>query len=164
MLTYFSQMARSVADLVLVSGDFASIPVVISEGRRALRNLQRVTKRYVTKSAFAAFLILVIGTSSDAYPLLSRHLTLAASLTIGVPTFVLALAPSGGPWRLERFVRGVARFAVPARAVLSAGLVAATGMIVTAGLASAVAIAALALYGYSLRTEPGPPSFNGRSS
>ena len=119
-----TQMARSVADLVLVSGDFASVPVLVSEGRRALRNLQRVTKLYVTKSAFAAFLILVIGTSSDAYPLLPRHLTLAASLTIGIPTFFLALAPSSGPWRPERFVRGVARFAVPAGAVLGAGLVA----------------------------------------
>ena len=119
-----TQMARSVSDLVLISGDFASVPLLMAEGRRALRNLQRVTKLYVTKSAFAAFLILTIGTSSDAYPLLPRHLTLAASLTIGVPTFFLALAPSSGPWRPERFVRSVARFAVPAGALLGAGLVA----------------------------------------
>ena len=58
-----------------------------------------MTKLYVTKSAFAAFLILTIGTSSDAYPLLPRHLSLAATLTIGIPTFFLALAPSSGPWR-----------------------------------------------------------------
>jgi cation-transporting P-type ATPase E len=117
-------MARSVSDLVLISGDFASIPVLVAEGRRALRNLQRVTKLSVTKSAFAAFLILVIGTGSDAYPLLPRHLSLAASLTIGIPTFFLAFAPSSGPWRPERFVRSVARFAVPAGMVLGTGLVA----------------------------------------
>ncbi len=116
-----TQMARSVADLVLVSGDFATVPLLISEGRRALRNLQRVSKLYVTKSAFAAFLILTIGTSSEAYPLLPRHLTLAASLTIGIPTFFLALAPSSGPWSPERFVRGVARFAVPAGVLVGAG-------------------------------------------
>ena len=119
-----TQMARSVSDLVLISGDFGSVPALVAEGRRALRNLGRVTKLYVTKSAFAAFLILTIGTSSDAYPLLPRHLTLAASLTIGIPTFFLALAPSTGPWRPERFVRGVARFAVPAGALLGAGVVA----------------------------------------
>jgi cation-transporting P-type ATPase E len=118
-----TQMARSVSDLVLISGDFATVPQLVSEGRRALRNLQRVTKLYVTKSAFAAFLILTIGTSSDAYPLLPRHLSLAASLTIGIPTFFLALAPSSGPWRSERFVMGVARFAVPAGFVLGTGLV-----------------------------------------
>ena len=118
-----TQMARSVSDLVLISGDFAAVPQLVSEGRRALRNLQRVTKLYVTKSAFAAFLILTIGTSSEAYPLLPRHLSLAASLTIGIPTFFLALAPSSGPWQPERFVRGVARFAVPAGFVLGTGLV-----------------------------------------
>jgi len=109
---------------VLISGDFASVPVLVAEGRRALRNLQRVAKLYVTKSAFAAFLILAIGTSSEAYPLLPRHLTLAASLTIGIPTFFLALAPSSGPWRPERFVRSVARFAVPAGVVVGTGVLA----------------------------------------
>ena len=118
-----TQMARSVSDLVLISGDFAAIPELVAEGRRALRNLARVTKLYVTKSAFAAFLILTIGTSSDAYPLLPRHLSLAASLTIGIPTFFLALAPSSGPWQPERFVRGVAQFAIPAGTVIGAGVV-----------------------------------------
>jgi cation-transporting ATPase E len=119
-----TQMARAVSDLVLVRDDFGTVPPLVAEGRRALRNLQRVTKLYVTKSAFAAFLILTIGTSSDAYPLLPRHLTLAAALTIGIPTFFLALAPSNGPWRPEGFVRAVARFAVPAGALTGVGLVA----------------------------------------
>jgi cation-transporting ATPase E len=118
-----TQMARSVSDLVLINGDFAAVPQLVHEGRRALRNLARVTKLYVTKSAFAAFLILTIGTSSESYPLLPRHLSLAASLTIGIPTFFLALAPSTGPWRPEHFVRGVARFAVPAGIVVGTGLV-----------------------------------------
>jgi cation-transporting P-type ATPase E len=119
-----TQMARAVSDLVLISGDFATVPPLVAEGRRALRNLQRVTKLYVTKSAFAAFLILTIGVSSDAYPLLPRHLSLAATLTIGIPTFFLALAPSSGPWQPAHFVRSVARFAVPAGFVLGTGLVA----------------------------------------
>ena len=41
-----TQMARSVADLVLVTGDFDAVPLLVAEGRRALRNLQRVTKLY----------------------------------------------------------------------------------------------------------------------
>ncbi|HTR72262.1 MAG TPA: HAD-IC family P-type ATPase [Solirubrobacteraceae bacterium] len=118
-----AQMARSVADLVLVDGDFDAIPALIHEGRQALRNLQRVTKMYVTKSAFAAFLILTIGTSSEAYPLLPRHLSIAAALAIGIPTFFLALAPSSGSWRVEGFVRRVARFAVPAGTIVGVGTV-----------------------------------------
>jgi cation-transporting P-type ATPase E len=119
-----TQMARSVADLVLVNGDFANVPSLVAEGRRALRNLQRVSKLYVTKSAFAAFLILTIGLSSDAYPLLPRHLSIAATLTIGIPTFFLALAPSSGPWRPDGFVRIIARFAVPAGVITGTGVVA----------------------------------------
>jgi cation-transporting ATPase E len=119
-----TQMARGVADLVLVSGDFTTLAPLVAEGRRALRNLLRVTKLYVTKSAFAAFLMLTIGTGSDAYPLLPRHLTLAASLTIGIPTFFLALAPSSGPWSPAGFARGVARFATPAGTVIGVGVVA----------------------------------------
>ena len=94
---------------------------LVAEGRRARRNLQRVTKLYVTQSALAAFLILTVGTSSDVYPLLPRHLSLAASLTIGIPTFFLALAPSSGPWQPEGFVAGVARFAVPAGVMIVPG-------------------------------------------
>jgi magnesium-transporting ATPase (P-type) len=118
-----AQLARSIADLVLVDGDFEVVPSLVGEGRKALRNLQRVTKLYVTKSAFAAFLILTIGTSSEAYPLLPRHLSLAAAVTIGVPTFFLALAPSSGEWRPEGFVRRVARFAIPAGTIVGTGTV-----------------------------------------
>jgi P-type E1-E2 ATPase len=119
-----TQMARSVADLVLIDGDFAAVPALVAEGRRALRNLQRVTKLYVTKSAFASFLIVTVGTSSEAYPLLPRQMTLAASITIGIPTFFLALAPSSGPWQPGRFVRRVARFAVPAGTIVGTGVLA----------------------------------------
>jgi cation-transporting ATPase E len=78
----------------------------------------------VAKSAFAAFLILTIGTTATAYPLLPRHLSLVAALTVGVPTFLLALAPSSGPWRLDHFGREVARFAVPAGVMAGIGVVA----------------------------------------
>jgi P-type E1-E2 ATPase len=109
-----TQMAKSVADLVLVRGDFSSVPALVAEGRKILRNLQRVTKLFVTKSAFAAFVLLTVGLTPESYPFLSRHLTLAAGLTIGIPGFFLALAPSAGPWVQAGFLRGVTTFAVPA--------------------------------------------------
>jgi magnesium-transporting ATPase (P-type) len=108
------QMAKSVADVVLVKGGFEAVPAMVDEGRQMLRNLQRVAKLYVSKSAFAAFLILTVGTTATAYPLLPRHFSLVAALTIGVPTFFLALAPSTGPWRASRFFRELGRFAIPA--------------------------------------------------
>jgi cation-transporting ATPase E len=119
-----TQMARSVADLVLVRGDFAAVPAMVEEGRKVLRNLQRVAKLFVTKSAFAAFLILSIGLTPIAYPLLPRQLTLAASLTIGIPGFFLAVAPSGGKFSASGFLRDVARFAVPAGTAAGLGVLA----------------------------------------
>jgi len=119
-----TQMAKSVADLVLLKGDFGAVPELVAQGRQALRNLQRVARLYVAKSAFAGFLILMIGITSTAYPLLPRHFTIAATLTIGIPTFFLALAPSSGPWRPEGFARRVARFAVPAGTLAGVGVVA----------------------------------------
>ena len=44
-----SQMARGIADIVLVKGGFASIPPMIREGRKVLRNLQRVAKLFVVE-------------------------------------------------------------------------------------------------------------------
>jgi cation-transporting P-type ATPase E len=118
-----AQMAKSVADLVLVRGDFSSVPVMVAEGRQILRNLQRVAKLYVSKSAFAAFLILTVGTTATAYPLIPRHFSLAASLTIGIPSFLLALAPSSGSWDTSDFLRRLSRFAVPAGAAAGIGVV-----------------------------------------
>jgi cation-transporting P-type ATPase E len=108
-----AQMAKSVADLVLVRGEFGVVPPMVSEGRNILRNIQRVTKLFVAKSVFAAFLILSIGLTREDYPLLPRHLTIAAGLTIGIPAFFLALAPSEGEWRSRNFFREVSQFAVP---------------------------------------------------
>lgn len=42
-------------------------------------------------------------------------------IDIDTSTFFLALAPSSGPWRPAAFVRGVARFAVPAGVLIGTG-------------------------------------------
>ena len=63
-----TQMAKAVSDVVLVNGDFAAVPAMVAEGRRVLRNIQRVTKLFVTKSVFAAFLIVAIGITPAEYP------------------------------------------------------------------------------------------------
>ncbi|HEY3542700.1 MAG TPA: HAD-IC family P-type ATPase [Gaiellaceae bacterium] len=117
-----TQMARAVADVVLVGGEFASVPAMVGEGRKILRNVQRVAKLFVAKSAFAGFLILSIGLTSTEYPLLPRQLTLAAGLTIGIPAIFLALAPSTGAYTSKGFLRELARFALPAGTAAGLGV------------------------------------------
>jgi cation-transporting P-type ATPase E len=117
-----TQMARSVADLVLVRDDFAVVSAMVAEGRQILRNVQRVARLFLTKTAFTAVLGLVVGIPFATYPLLPRQFTLAATVTVGVPAFVLALAPSTGPWRPEHFLSSVTRFAITAGVPIGLGI------------------------------------------
>src|SRR5262249_33023012 len=117
-----TQMARSVADLVLVRNDFGVVPGMVAEGRQILRNIQRVAQLFVTKSVFAAVTALAVAIPTATFPLLPRQFTIASTVTIGIPAFVLALAPSSGPWRVEGFLRSVARFALPAGIAIGIGI------------------------------------------
>ena len=119
-----TQMARSVSDLVLVSGEFGEVPRMVHEGRQILRNIQRVARLFVAKAIFTAFLLVTIALPSGVFPLLPRQFTLTSSLTIGVPAFFLALAPSTGPWRPEGFLRAIARFSLPAGLATGIGILA----------------------------------------
>jgi cation-transporting ATPase E len=117
-----TQMARSVADLVLVSGEFGEVPPMVGEGRQILRNIQRVARLFVSKAIFTAFLVLVIAIPSGVFPMLPRQFTLTSTFTIGIPAFLLALAPSSGPWRPEGFLRAIARFSIPAGLATGLGI------------------------------------------
>jgi len=109
-----SQVTKSVADVVLLEDEFSRLPEAIAEGRRIARNIHRLGRLYLTKSVYAAALILLVSVPGFAFPFLPRHLTLAAFLTIGIPSFVLALAPSDGPLYRGRLLRSLGAFAVPA--------------------------------------------------
>ena len=117
-----TQMARSVADLVLTRNDFAVVPEMVAEGRQILRNIQRVAKLFVTKAVFAAVVGIAVALPTATFPLLPRQFTIASTVTIGIPAFVLALAPSSGEWRPERFVQSVVRFAIPAGLAIGIGI------------------------------------------
>ena len=120
-----TQMARAVSDLVLVAGEFGEVPRMVHEGRQILRNIQRVARLFVTKALFTAFLLVTIAIPTGVFPLLPRQFTLTSSLTIGIPAFLLALAPSSGPWRPEGFLRAIARFSLPAGLAAGIGILSA---------------------------------------
>ena len=159
-----TQMSRSVADLILVRDDFGVVPGMVAEGRQILRNIQRVAKLFITKTVFTAIVGLAVAIPTGTFPLLPRQFTIASTVTIGIPAFLLALAPSTGPWRPERFLESVARFAIPAGLAIGTGIIAgyllarygfnlsltrsrtvATGIVVVCGLAVVI----------RLETEPG---------
>ncbi len=119
-----TQMARSVADLVLVDGSFGEVPGMVHEGRQILRNIQRVSRLFVSKAIFTAFLLLLVAIPTGVFPLLPRQFTLTSSLTIGIPAFFLALAPSSGPWRPEGYLKAIGRFSLPVGIATGIGITA----------------------------------------
>jgi cation-transporting P-type ATPase E len=116
-----SQITKGISDIVLLRDEFSMLPRAVAEGRRIARNIHRLARLYTTKTVYAAFLILTAAIFGFAFPFLPRQLTIAAFLTIGIPSFVLALAPSEGPLYRGRLLRALAAFSVPAGLAIGAG-------------------------------------------
>ncbi|WP_280274620.1 HAD-IC family P-type ATPase [Nocardia wallacei] len=122
-----SPATRAVAQIVLLDNKFATLPYVVGEGRRVIGNIERVSNLFLTKTVYSvllAFLIGVAGIGSQLfhyepvpYPFLPRHVTIAAWFTIGIPAFILSLAPNNERARTG-FVPRVLRLAIPSGAVI----------------------------------------------
>jgi cation-transporting ATPase E len=113
-----SAAARSVAQIVLLDNRFATLPHVVGEGRRVIGNIERVSTLFLTKTVYSALLALMVGVPgligdhTLPYPFVPRHVTIVGWFTIGLPAFLLALAPNQERAR-PGFVRRVMRMAVP---------------------------------------------------
>jgi cation-transporting ATPase E len=117
-----SPASRAVAQIVLLDNRFATLPYVVGEGRRVIGNIERVANLFLTKTVYSVLLALLVGLEclfSKAlkadpllYPFQPIHVTIAAWFTIGIPSFILSLAPNN-----ERaypgFVRRVLSSALP---------------------------------------------------
>jgi cation-transporting ATPase E len=110
---------RAVAELILLDGTFATLPGVVAEGRRVTSNIERVANLFIAKTVWAALLALAAGIALLPYPYLPRQLTIIDTLSIGTPSFFLALAASRRRYR-PGFAGRVLRFAIPAGAIVAA--------------------------------------------
>lgn len=124
-----SPAARAVAQIVLLDNRFATLPHVVAEGRRVIGNIERVSNLFLTKTVYSVLLALLVGLVGLAsalfgakpllYPFQPIHVTIAAWFTIGIPSFILSLAPNS-----ERahpgFVRRVMTGALPNGLVVGA--------------------------------------------
>jgi cation-transporting P-type ATPase E len=111
-----SDTTRAVAQLVLLDSRFSTLPSVVAEGRRVLANIERTSGLYLTKTVYAMLISLAVGVAGFVFPFLPRHLTLIGALTIGIPSFFLALAPNTRRF-LPGFLRRVISFAAPTGAL-----------------------------------------------
>ena len=114
-----SEATRAVAQLVLLDSNFSALPAVVDEGRRVINNLQRVASLFLTKTTYALLFALITGIAGLRYPFLPRHLTLVGTMSIGLPSFFLALAPNTD--RVSgNFFTTVARVSIPAGVIAAA--------------------------------------------
>ncbi len=104
--------ARHVAQLTLLSGDFAVLPEAVAEGRRVIGNIRRTSTLFLVKTIYSILLSLFALILPIRYPFQPIQLSLISSLTIGIPGFFLALEPNkervGGS-----FLRSVLTMAAP---------------------------------------------------
>lgn len=107
-----AQAASQVAQLVLLDSDFAGLPRVVAEGRRVINNIQRSAALYLVKNIFSFSLSCAALFLTMPYPLQPLQLTLISAVTIGIPSFVLALEPNHEQVR-GRFILNVLRAAAP---------------------------------------------------
>ncbi|KUI28889.1 magnesium-transporting ATPase [Mycobacterium sp. IS-1496] len=122
-----SPATRAVAQIVLLDNKFATLPYVVGEGRRVIGNIERVSNLFLTKTVYSVLLAVLVGVAGLAseifgtdpllFPFQPIHVTIAAWFTIGIPAFVLSLAPNN-----ERahtgFVRRVMSAALPSGLVV----------------------------------------------
>ena len=109
-----SEAARNVSQLVLTDNDFAAMPRVVAEGRRSINNLERSSSLYLVKTVYSILLSIFFIFATMQYPFEPIQLTLIGGLTIGLPSFVLALQPN------KNIVKGNFTFNIIARALPAA--------------------------------------------
>ena len=125
-----SDAARSVSQLVLMDSDFASMPRAVEEGRRVINNIERSAALFLVKTIFSFLLAVLFLILPLPYPFRPIQMTLISALTIGIPSFLLALEPNHEMVR-GKFIANVLKKAAPGgiSAAVGVGLLTAAGQI-----------------------------------
>ena len=107
-----SDATKNISQLVLLNSDFSSMPKVVAEGRRTINNIQRSASLFLVKTIYSALLALMVLFIQDEYPFIPIQLSLISIVTIGIPSFMLALEPNKE--RIQgNFLRNIISRALP---------------------------------------------------
>lgn len=158
-----SPASRAVSQVVLLDGDFATLPAVVAEGRRVIANIERVANLFVVKTVYSFCFAVLVGIFLTPFPFVPRHLTLVGTLTIGAPAFALALAPTAARARTG-FVFRVMRFALPVGALAAAATYASYELAIAEGVSltgartlATVVLTAIGLFALIINARPLTP-------
>ena len=123
-----TQATKAVAQIVLVDSKFSVLPGVLSEGRRIIANMERVSSLFLAKTTYAAVLVIVTALVGWRYPFLPRQFSYIDSLTIGIPAFFLALWPNPRRY-VPGFLKRTLSLAMPTGVILATAALVAFGIV-----------------------------------
>ena len=112
-----SDAAKNVSSIVLIDSNFASLPKVVSEGRRVINNITAVSSLFLMKTIFA-----FIVTMSTLYKFQPSFLMLLEFFSIGVPSFLLAISPNDAPIK-KNFLKNILINSVPGGISYALGII-----------------------------------------
>lgn len=107
-----SDAAKNVSSLVLLDSNFASMPKVVAEGRRSINNLERSAALYIVKTIYSFLFALIFMLIPRGLPFEPTDMTVIGAVTIGIPSFILALEPNKDIVK-GRFISKVLANAIP---------------------------------------------------
>lgn len=91
-----SQATRAVADIILLNDSFAAVPAAFQEGQRIRLGLQDILSLFLVRVFTVALLIAATSVIGAGFPFAPANMTLLTLLTVGIPTFALAVFAKPG--------------------------------------------------------------------
>ena len=126
-----AEATEHAAQLVLMDGDFTSLPAVVAEGRRVIGNITRTASLFLVKTLYSFVLTVLLLFLPLRYPFQPIQLTLVSALSVGAPSFFLALEPSrdraAGHFLLRILLRAVPGAAAVTLCSIAAMILSRTG-------------------------------------
>ncbi len=89
-----TEATRNVSQLVLMDSNFDSLPHVVYEGRRTINNISRSASLFLVKTIYTVLITVSLILLGFNYPFKPIHLSLMNLITIGAPSFILAMEPN----------------------------------------------------------------------
>lgn len=108
-----SDAARNVSQIVLLDSNFDAVLKILQEGRRTINNIERSATLFLTKTSYATILTILFMFIPLRYPFQLIQLSLISAITIGIPSFILALEPNKNKIR-GNFMINVISKSIPA--------------------------------------------------
>lgn len=109
---------KSCGKILLLKSSFSPLVSVVREGRSLINNMERVSGLYLVKTIYSLLITIFFILLNMQYPFEPVHLTIIGSLTVGTPSFFMALENNYS--RIKKgFAKRIVLNAVPGGLIIS---------------------------------------------